>query len=144
VTGPAPARSEWREFLAALRELAREMRADPQPLPVLYLRCDGCEQVTPRTSVRKHYIVTATATETALDGGTPESVCEVCDHGQIRVVGDEVPADTTIGCSGRRFRRFGIKRSRKPCGASFTVPAAAVLVVCPWCITTQPGPQNRS
>ena len=138
-SGSGTARSEWREFLAALGELVREFRSDPQPLPVLYLRCDGCGQVTPRTGVRKHYSVTPTS----LNGGTPESVCAACDYGQVRVVGDEVPADTTIVCTGRRFRRIGTRRSRKPCGQSFAVPAAAALVLCPWCITTQPGPGTR-
>ncbi|GLW35663.1 hypothetical protein Areg01_85980 [Actinoplanes regularis] len=42
MTGPGTARQEWREFRAALGELWRELRADPQPLPVLYLDCDGC------------------------------------------------------------------------------------------------------
>lgn len=39
------------------RELAvaiwREMRAGPQPLPVLYIACDGCGQVTPYNRVQK-------------------------------------------------------------------------------------------
>ena len=131
---------QFREFLAELREFAveiwREQRADPQPLPVLYLVCDGCGQVTPRTSVQKSYSLT----ERGLAGGTPESVCDRCRHAQPRVVDDAVPADTTVICTGHRFRRIGIKRSRKPCGESFTVPAAATLVICPWCVTTQPGP----
>lgn len=102
----------------------REMRAGPQPLPVLYIACDGCGQVTPRTKIQKIMSIS----EGQFTGSPPETVCEACDHAQPRIVNDEVPADSTVVCTGRRFRRFGFKRRRKPCGDSFTVPATAVLV----------------
>ena len=125
------------------RELAiafwREMRAGPQPLPVLYIACDGCGQVTPHNRVQKIMSIR----DGVFTGSPPETVCEACDHAQPRAVDDEVPADTTVVCTGRRFRRFGFKRQRKPCGESFTVPAVAALVICPWCVTAQPGPGRR-
>ncbi|GAA2074502.1 hypothetical protein [Actinomadura alba] len=84
----------WREVRDLTVAFWREMRAGPQPLPVLYLLCDGCGQVTPRTRVRKSFSVS----RGEINGGTPEPVCE---HAQIRVVDDEIPADTTIVCTGR-------------------------------------------
>lgn len=126
----------WRLARDLAVELWREMRSDPMPLPVCYLACDGCGQVTPRTRVQKSYSVT----ERGMVGGTPESVCESCEYAQLRVVDDEVPADTTIVCTGHPHRRFGTKRRRRPCARTFNVPARATLAICPWCVTTQPGP----
>jgi hypothetical protein len=68
-------------------EFWTELRAGPQPLPVLYLLCDGCGNVTPRTSVQKTFSVT----NRGITGGTPESLCAACQHAQPRVV-DEIPA----------------------------------------------------
>ncbi|MFI7214514.1 hypothetical protein ACIBP4_25310 [Micromonospora maritima] len=117
-------------------DLWRELRAGPQPLPVLYLACDGCGQVTAHTRVQKVMSIS----DGAVIGSPPEAVCEACEHAQPRTVGDELSADTTVICTGRRFRRFGLRRRRRACGAAFAVPAAAVLVVCPWCVTRQAGP----
>lgn len=47
-------------------------------------------------------------------------------------------------CAGRRQRRIGFKRSRRRCGRTFEVPAAAAVGLCPWCLTAQPRPQPRS
>jgi hypothetical protein len=127
----------WRLVRDLVTEFWREMRAGAQPLPVLYLLCDGCGNVTPRTSVRKSFSVA----NGEVSGGTPESVCAACDYAQPRVVDDEVPADTTIVCTGHQFRRFGfIRRRRRTCGENFAVSAMATLVICPWCMTEQPGP----
>lgn len=134
----APTPGGWREFRQLLAEFWREMRSPPQPLPVLYLRCDGCGQVTPHTSVQKWYSLT----ERGIAGGTPESVCDGCHHPQPRVVDDQVPADTPIVCTGRRSRRLGSKPSRHPCARTFTAPAPATLALCPWCVTLQPGPSH--
>jgi restriction system protein len=70
----------------------------------------------------------------------PEAVCDECRHAQPRTVGDEIPAEMTVTCVGRRHRQFGSKRSRRPCGREFKAPAAASSVLCPWCVTVQPGP----
>jgi hypothetical protein len=72
----------------------------------------------------------------------PEAVCDECGHAQPRTVGDELPAEVTVTCVGRWSRWFCFKR-RRPCGRTFEVPAAAAVVLCPWCLTAQPGPQAR-
>jgi hypothetical protein len=70
----------------------------------------------------------------------PESVCAACQYAQPRVVDDEIPASTTIVCTGHPHRRSGTKRRRKPCARTIIVPSQANLVICPWCCTEQPGP----
>jgi RNA polymerase sigma factor (sigma-70 family) len=45
-----------------------------------------------------------------------------------------------IVCTGHPFRRIGLKRSRRPCARTIAVLAPAVLAICPWCVTRQPGP----
>ncbi|MBC8989594.1 hypothetical protein ACIODS_16870 [Micromonospora chalcea] len=121
------------------RELARdlwcELRAGPQPLPVLYLACDGCGQVTAHTRVQKVMSIS----DGTLTTSPPEAVCEACEHAQPRAIGDELPADTTVICTGHRFRRLGFRRRRTECGEAFAVPVAAVLVVCPWCVPGRSG-----
>ncbi len=42
-------------------------------------------------------------------------------------------------CTGHPFRRIGFKRSRKTCGKTIAFPHTATLVICPWCVTEQPG-----
>lgn len=115
---------------AFARMLVREFVHDvhhPTPLTVRYLRCDGCGEVTPharQVSIGSHGIL--------------ETVCDLCEYAQPRAVGDEIPADVTVTCIGRRRRRIGFKRSRRRCGRVFDVPAAASRVLCPWCSTVQP------
>jgi hypothetical protein len=124
------------EVWQLLRDLVAEQRRGRQPMPVTYLACDGCGNVTAHLVEQRIYSL-------APDGmtGTPsEAVCDVCDHAQPRVHGDQVPADTTVTCTGRRFRRIGLRRGRRRCAQPFTVPAAATQVVCPWCCWRQPGP----
>jgi hypothetical protein len=70
----------------------------------------------------------------------PEAVCDQCGHVQPRVLGDEIPADVTVTCVGHRDRRIRAGRSRRACGREFAVPAAAPVVLCPWCAMVQPGP----
>lgn len=123
----------WRLARDLTVDLWRELRAGPQPLSVLYLACDGCGQVTAHTRVQKVMSISGGA----VIGSPPEAVCE---HAQPRTVGDELSADTMVICTGRRFRRFGLRRRRRACGEAFVVSAAAVLVVCPWCVTRQAVP----
>jgi hypothetical protein len=61
----------------------------------------------------------------------PEAVCDECGHAQPRAIGDEIPADVTVRCVGRRHRRIGFKRSRRRHGREFEVPAAASRGVVP-------------
>ncbi len=129
----------WRLARELAVDLWRELRAGPHPLPVLYLACDGCGQVTAHTRVQKVMSIS----DGTLTGSPPEAVCEACEHAQPRTVGDELPADTTVTCTGHRFRRLGFRRRRKGCGEAFVVPAAAVLVVCPWCVTRPAGPGSK-
>jgi hypothetical protein len=64
-------------------------------------RRDGCGEITPHAGLVSIGSL-----------GIPEAVCNLCDHRQPRVVGDEIAADTTVTCAGRRHRRIGFKRSR--------------------------------
>jgi hypothetical protein len=134
--------SEPTEGWALLRALVRDFideRRNPQPFAVRYLRCDGCGHVTPHTCDQRLY--TIHVAEREMTAPPPEAVCDECEHAQPRTVGDEIPAEVTVTCVGRRHRRFGFKRSRRRCGREFAVPAAASSVLCPWCVTTQPGPR---
>jgi hypothetical protein len=128
----------WAFARMVMREFVHEMR-HPAPLTVRYLRCDGCGQVTPHSSDRRLYTIRPAHRE--ITAPPPEAVCDECGHVQPRTVGDEIPAEVTVTCAGRRHRRIGSKRSRSPCGREFAVPAAASSVLCPWCAAVQPGPR---
>jgi DNA-directed RNA polymerase subunit RPC12/RpoP len=132
-----PEPTGWAFVRMVVREFVHDMR-HPAPRTVRYLRCDGCGQVTPHSSDRRLYAI-ANAEVTA---PPPEAVCDECGHAQPRAVGDEIPADVTVTCVGRRHRRIGLNRSRHRCGREFAVPAAASSVLCPWCSTVQPGPRR--
>ncbi|WP_431726932.1 hypothetical protein [Verrucosispora sp. TAA-831] len=133
----APEPSGWALVRMLAREFVHEMRR-PVPLSVRYLRCDGCGQVTPHRADQRLYSIRSQERE--ITAPPPEAVCDECGHAQLRTVGDEIPADVTVTCSGHRHRRIGSKRSRRACARDFAVPAAASSVVCPWCVTVQPGP----
>src|ERR1019366_5992767 len=45
----------WYEVRQTVAEVWQEMRADQQPLPVLYLLCAGGPRVPPRPSVKKSF-----------------------------------------------------------------------------------------
>lgn len=139
-SGPEPEPTGWALFRTLVREFVDEWR-HPTPYAVRYIRCDGCGQVTPHSSNRRVISIRMPIGE--MTAPPPEAVCDDCEHAQPRTVGDEVPADVTVTCVGRRHRRIGIKRSRRRCGRTFEVLAAASSVLCPWCITAQPGPQPR-
>jgi hypothetical protein len=124
----------WAFARMVVREFVQEMR-HPVPHAVRYLRCDGCGQVTPHSSDRRLY----TITRSELIAPPPEAVCDSCGHIQPRTVGDEIPGDVNVACVERRRRRIGLKRSRRPCGREFEVPAAASRLLCPWCATVQHG-----
>ncbi len=119
----------------AVRELIHDWR-HPAPLVVRYLRCDTCGEVTAHSSDRG--VIGLTSAE--LTAPPPETVCDECGHAQPRTLGDEICADTTVSCAGRRFRRLGSKRSRRRCAREFVVPVAAPQVVCPWCATSHSNP----
>ncbi|MDG4751588.1 hypothetical protein O7630_11605 [Micromonospora sp. WMMD718] len=68
----------WRLARELARSLWRELRAGPQPLPVLYLACDGCGQVTAHTRVQKVMSIS----DGTLTSSPPEAVCEACEHAQ--------------------------------------------------------------
>jgi hypothetical protein len=129
-SAPGPEPTGWRLFAARMAEFWRDVRY-PTPFAPRYIACDGCGRVTPHSSVRRSIRITGDGMTTTPD----ETVCDVCGHPQLRTVGDEVLADTTIVCRGRRYRRFGSKRSRRRCGKTFIAPAAASPAVCPWCGT---------
>jgi ribosomal protein S26 len=128
---------------ALIRELVRDFVDEwrhPRPSVVRYIRCDGCGEVTPHSS--DTYIITLRTGEDV--SATPrEVVCDFCEYVQPRMVDDELPADATVACVGRRYRRFGLKRSRRPCGRMFSAPGAASRVRCPWCGTVQPSHAAR-
>jgi hypothetical protein len=124
-------------FARMVRESIHQLR-HPAPLPVRYLHCDGCGNVTPHTRDRLLYTIRLPQRE--LTAPPPEAVCDECGHAQPRTVDDEIPADTTVTCIGHRHSTFGYGRSRRRCEQSFEVPAAASSVLCPWCVTVQPGP----
>jgi hypothetical protein len=130
-----PEQTGWALVLAAVRELVRDMLY-PTPRRVRYLRCDGCGQATAHSSNQG----LITMDRAGITAPPPEAVCDECGHAQPRTVGDELRAEVTVVCVGRRRRRFGAKRSRRRCGQAFEVPAAASRVLCPWCSTVQPGP----
>lgn len=132
-----PLPTGWAFIRMMVREFVRDVRY-PTPLTVRYIRCDGCGQVTTHTS--DQHSISITMPEREMTAAPPEPVCDECGHAQPRTVGDEVPAEVTVTCVGRRHRRIGLKRSRRPCGRVFEVPAAASSVLCPWCATVQPGP----
>ncbi|MGH3616010.1 MAG: hypothetical protein ACRDRK_26145 [Pseudonocardia sp.] len=67
----------------------------------------------------------------------PETVCPLCDHAQPRTVGDELPAAVEVAC---RYRR-GVLGGWRRCATTHSVPADAVLVVCPH--VQRPWPLRR-
>ncbi|GAA4737115.1 hypothetical protein [Phytohabitans rumicis] len=119
-----------------VREFVRDVRY-PTALTVRYLRCDGCGQVTTHSTDQRSISIMP---ERELTAAPPEAVCDECGHAQPRMVGDELPAEMTVTCVGRRYRRIRAGRSRRPCGQEFAVPATAPRVLCLWCSTVQPGP----
>ncbi|MEU1813363.1 hypothetical protein [Micromonospora aurantiaca (nom. illeg.)] len=121
----------WRLARDLAVDFWRELRTSPQPPPVLYLAGDGCGQVTAHTRVQKVMCIS----DGTLTSSQPEAACEACEHAQPRAIGAELPADTTVICTGHRSRRLGFRRRRTVCGEASAVPVAAVLVVCPWCMT---------
>jgi hypothetical protein len=125
----------WLSVRMVMRELIAQWR-DPTPLTVRYLRCDGCGQV----SVHMHNRRIFTVARGEVTAPPPEVVCDEWGHAQPRTVGDEIPADVTVTCIGRPYRRIRSGCSRRPCGREFGVPATASSVLCPWCAAVQPGP----
>ncbi|WP_432839055.1 hypothetical protein [Dactylosporangium sp. CA-092794] len=138
--GEQPELTGWVLVRMVVREFVRDVR-HPTPLTVRYLRCDGCGQVTAHSTDRRLYTIDMARRD--ITAPPPEAVCDACGHAQPRTVGDEVPVDVTVTCAGTRYRRFGSRRSRRPCGHQFAVPAAAPAVLCPWCATDQPNPARR-
>lgn len=130
-----PEPTGWAFVRMMVREFVHEVR---HPLPVRYLRCDGCGKVTPHSG--NLHVGTIKVAEREVTAPPPEAVCDECRHAQPRIVGDEIATDITVTCAGRRLRRIGFKRSRRRCARDFAVPATASSVLCPWCFTAQRGP----
>jgi hypothetical protein len=134
-----PESTGWASVRMLVREFVRDVR-HPTPFTVRYLRCDGCGQITTHSSDQRLYTLSSAQREITVP--PPEAVCDECGHAQPRTVDDELPAEVTVTCVGRRHRRIRDRRSRRACGREFAVPAAASRVLCPWCATVQPGPRE--
>jgi hypothetical protein len=89
----------WALVRTTVREFVHGMR-HPTPLPVRYLRCDGCDNVTPHTRYRRLYAIQMPERE--LTAPPPEVICDECEYAQPRTVGDEISADTTVHGSPER------------------------------------------
>jgi hypothetical protein len=117
----------------------RARRPDDGVQPVVYVRCDGCRQVTPHTVFSRSgtFDVDGDAI-TDVVVTPPETVCDTCGHAQPRSVDDEVAPDAEVACTGtvEHWSRTG--PAGRPCGARFRAPSAAEQVLCPFCQTMQP------
>lgn len=101
--------------------------------PLLYVRCDGCREVTAHLTYR----LTRVRGLAAAPGGplcvyVSEIVCSLCGYAQPRVLGDRLPPDVSYVCDGRRTR---LRRAGRRCARTFGAPAAAPWPTCPWCGT---------
>jgi hypothetical protein len=125
-------RDDWstgREGLAENRRQAQE------PISILYVRCDGCGDVTAHMSTQRVGTITWTGSVVA----PPEVVCDICRHAQPRVRGDEVESDQELVCAAFRYQRWRGRRSRRHrCGRIFMAPHAARRPRCQWCLGVQP------
>lgn len=140
---PEPKLTRWSLAKQTIAELWHEVR-HPAPLPVFYIPCGDCGETTAHLTYRK-----TTSLRLSVDRVSdvittpPEWICEDCGHAQPRFVNDAVDGDTPVTCVGRRQRRIRSGRSRHPCAQVFLVPAATRRVICPWCLTWQPGPAHQ-
>jgi hypothetical protein len=128
-----------RSGLSTLRaRMAEDIQRAREPVELLYVRCDGCQDVTSHMATQRILTITRTST-----GASPEEiVCDLCRHAQPRSVGDEVPSDTQIDCAGFRHRQWRAGRSRRPCARTFWAPSSAHQPRCQWCLSIQPAPPS--
>lgn len=128
----------WRE-VRLVWEVLVDITRRPKPEPVLYVQCDSCGKVAPRTSVRHHG-------RWSSDGSgyttPPEYPCPLCGEYSPRVLGDQFDPDdpdvatVTMACTVR----FGCWQFWRRCDTTFTVPASAALVHCSACGERYSGP----
>jgi hypothetical protein len=135
--GDAPAGSgTWTSRWRAERPEPR--RPEDEGVPVTYIRCGGCGQVTPHTKFSR-------TGRFDLEGGEitdvvvtpPEVVCDICDHAQPRSLDDVVEPDALVECCGTREHWSRTGPAGPPCGATFAAPTEAEQVLCPRCQTMQ-------
>lgn len=128
----------WREVHLTWEVLV-DITRRPKPYPVLYVRCDSCGKVAPRTIVRHHGVWSSDGTGYT----TPaEHECPLCGAYSPRVLGDQLdPGDSDVTTVRMTCTvRFGCFQFWRRCDTTFTVPAAATLVHCAACGERYPGP----
>ena len=119
----------------ARRDLVTSRRLAREPVAILYVRCDGCGDVTSHLSTQHIHTITRTDMVTT----PPEIVCDLCEHAQPRTRDDEVVSDTQLVCTAFRYRRWrGGRSRRRRCGRTFVTPAIAARPRCQWCLSLQP------
>jgi len=136
--GPGPPPESSGSWTSRWRAERPPRLPEDEPVPVVYIRCGGCGQVTPHTKVsRSGRYEMAEGEITDVVVTPPETVCDICDHAQPRSVDDEVPSDAEVACCGTREHWSRTGPAGPPCDAVFRAPSVADQVLCPFCQTMQ-------
>ena len=96
-------------------------------IPLVYVLCEGCYDVTAHLSGRVTTVSLPPGPWRAEFTSLVEIICRTCGWAQPRVVGDEVVPNVLLEC--RRDRQL----FRRQCRRTFTAPPTADWPTCPWC-----------